>query len=267
MSTTASPSPAGPSIPTAPAPRSTCASTLTALHSPARPPPPTSRAAIWSACLARPIMAFPFPSPASPPASTPSPSMPSTARRALPPLCSLGLEKVNNAAPVGHVDVVNFSMVAGWARRPRPGLRPHHRQRLHRRHPLHLRLRLPRRALTSPKPFGSPNHGFAVDLSSLPPGSHSVTVTAVDNRTSDENEVVIFDDFINNHTPIGSIDLISGGKSPAGPTTRMPATTPSMSTSTSMAPSPKPPPPTSAGPTSTPTSTAPTTPSATTCQP
>ena len=46
-------------------------------------------------------------------------------------------------------------------------------------------------------------HGFSIDISSLPTGSHSITLTVMDNRTSDGSEVVFYDNFINNHKPIG----------------------------------------------------------------
>jgi hypothetical protein len=48
-------------------------------------------------------------------------------------------------------------------------------------------------------------HGFTVDISSLGTGSHSITITALDNRVSAQQEVVIYDDFINNHPPIGKL--------------------------------------------------------------
>ncbi len=53
-------------------------------------------------------------------------------------------------------------------------------------------------------------HEFSIPLSSLPAGSHSITVTAIDNRTSDQQEVVIYDNFIGNTKPIGAITSVDG---------------------------------------------------------
>ena len=126
----------------------------------------------------------------------------------------IGTKVVTNAAPIGHVDTVNSSVLSGWALDPDIGANP-----------VTINVYVDDTSFGSftangsrpdlTKPFGSPNHGFAVNLSTLPAGSHSITVTAVDDRTSDESEVVIFDDFINNHVPIGSFDAING-KSIAG---------------------------------------------------
>jgi hypothetical protein len=132
-----------------------------------------------------------------------------------------------NRPPVGHVDLVNSNIIKGWALDPDYGA-----------------------AATSvsvyvddllfqtvsandfrpdlTRPYGSPSHGFSVDLSSLPSGSHSITVTARDNRTSDENDVVIYDDFINNRQPKGFVDSISENfingwaQDPDAPTTAIP---------------------------------------------
>lgn len=53
---------------------------------------------------------------------------------------------------------------------------------------------------------GSTDHGFYVDLSTIPAGSHSITVTLHDQISSPHEEVVLYDSFINNHSPIGYID-------------------------------------------------------------
>ena len=53
-------------------------------------------------------------------------------------------------------------------------------------------------------------HEFSISLSTLPVGSHSITVTVLDNRTSDQQEVVIYDNFIDNTKPIGAITSVNG---------------------------------------------------------
>lgn len=123
----------------------------------------------------------------------------------------LGSKVVTNNAPIGNIEVVNSSVVAGWALDPDSGNTPS---------TINVYVddtlfSTGTASLSRPDlvPFhGSANHGFIVDLSTLPAGSHSVTVTVMDNRTSDENEVVIFDDFINNTVPVGSFDAVSGTK-------------------------------------------------------
>jgi hypothetical protein len=123
----------------------------------------------------------------------------------------LGTKVVTNNAPVGNIEVVNSSVVAGWALDPDIGNTPS---------TINVYVddtlfSTGTASLSRPDlvPFyGSASHGFIVDLSSLPAGSHSITVTVMDNRTSDENEVVIFDDFINNTIPVGSFDAVSGTK-------------------------------------------------------
>jgi len=121
----------------------------------------------------------------------------------------LGSKTVTDRPPVGKVEVINRAVVSGWA----------------------LDRDLGETAATVNvyvdgavfgafaaagwrpdlvRGFGSGNHGFAVDLSSLPEGSHTVTVTVNDNRSSDQSQVVIFDGFINNHRPVGSVEGIDG---------------------------------------------------------
>jgi len=72
------------------------------------------------------------------------------------------------------------------------------------------------RAASVPRPdlvakYGSSDHGFSRwESFSLPTGSHAITVTVTDNRSSDQPEVVIFDGFISNHPPVGSLDVVTG---------------------------------------------------------
>ncbi len=121
----------------------------------------------------------------------------------------LGSRVVTNAPPVGAVDAVSGTSVAGWALDPDLGaaaatVHVYVDQQAF----ASVSAALPRPSLTST--YGSPNHGFSVNLSSLPAGSHAITVTVSDNLISDQDEVVIYDGFINNHPPVGSFDSVTG---------------------------------------------------------
>lgn len=121
----------------------------------------------------------------------------------------LGSKVITNAPPAGIVEVVNTSTVSGWALDPDLGAAPATvNVYVDRQFYATVSAANPRPDLK--KKYGSPNHGFAVDLSALPAGSHAITVTVDDNRASDQQEVVIFDGFINNHPPTGSFDSVSG---------------------------------------------------------
>jgi hypothetical protein len=121
----------------------------------------------------------------------------------------LGSKTVYNAPPVGNVDTATATVISGWALDRDLGSAPCS---------VNIYVddawvktvvaNLSRPDLTAT--YGSPNHGFSVDLPALTDGSHSITVTALDNRISDQQEVVIFDDFINNHAPMGAIEQVTG---------------------------------------------------------
>lgn len=122
----------------------------------------------------------------------------------------LGSKIVTNRAPVGNIDVVNANVIAGWALdQDTPNAASTVNVYVDDTLFSTFTASLNRPDLVPI--YGAANHGFSVNLGGLT-GSHSITVTVIDNRTSDENEVVIFDDFINNSVPIGSVDKISGSK-------------------------------------------------------
>jgi hypothetical protein len=111
---------------------------------------------------------------------------------------------------VGNVDVVNAAAVSGWAFDKDLGAAPamvnvYVDEFLF---AANVDANLSRPDLTSK--LGSPNHGFSVDLSSLATGSHSITVTVLDHLNSDQQEVVIYDGFIDNNAPVGAIEVLSG---------------------------------------------------------
>lgn len=117
----------------------------------------------------------------------------------------LGEGTVVNAVPTGHVDVINDKMIAGWAFDADVGSGP-----------INVTVyvddtqfatvpaNLARTDLTAV--LGSPNHGFYVDLSSLPKTSHAITLTLHDDRNSVQKEIVLYDGFINNTEPRGWVD-------------------------------------------------------------
>ena len=114
---------------------------------------------------------------------------------------------VTDAVPIGHVDSISSTSVSGWALDPDLGASP-----------ATVNVYVDDHLFGSFNANGNQagltgthkNHGFTVDLSSLPAGSHSITLTVTDNRTSDESEVVFFDSFINNHQPIGQFESANG---------------------------------------------------------
>ena len=66
--------------------------------------------------------------------------------------------------------------------------------------------------------YKSANHGFVLnfadffdadDLAAFQAQSHSITVTVLDDRVSDNREVIIYDGFINNHTPTGAVESVT----------------------------------------------------------
>jgi hypothetical protein len=122
----------------------------------------------------------------------------------------LGSKTVTNRAPGGNIDVVNANVIAGWALdQDTPNSASTVNIYVDDTLFSTFSASLARQDLV---PFyNSANHGFSVNLGGLT-GSHSITVTVIDNRTSDENEVVIYDDFINNTVPIGTVDKITGSK-------------------------------------------------------
>jgi hypothetical protein len=134
---------------------------------------------------------------------------------------------ITNRPPVGHIDVVNSNIIKGWALDPDLGATPT-TVSIYVDDLLFQTVTANQSRPDLTRGYGSPNHGFTVDLSSLPAGSHSITVTAKDNRTSDEDDVVIYDDFINNTQPRGVVDTISENtiygwaQDPDAPTTAIP---------------------------------------------
>ncbi len=115
---------------------------------------------------------------------------------------------LTNQAPTGVVDSVNSTQIQGWAYDADLGAAP-----------VNVRVYVDDFLFTTVAAgntrndllpyFGSANHGYSINLSSLDPGSHSITVTVEDNRSSVNDETVIFDGFINNTAPYGFFDSIS----------------------------------------------------------
>jgi hypothetical protein len=122
---------------------------------------------------------------------------------ALPVL--LQKKTVLNGVPQGHVDSISTTLLKGWALDPDLGTSPATVNVY-----VDDVLTFTATADQTWAKLSKPGHGFSVDLSSLSPGSHSITVTVVDNRTSDQNEVVIYDDFINDVRPTGAVLALTG---------------------------------------------------------
>lgn len=121
----------------------------------------------------------------------------------------IGQAVVQNRPPVGNVDIVNATQIKGWAYEPDLGASA-----------ATVNVYVDDFFFTTVQAnqarpdllagLGSQFHGFTVDLTSLAAGSHSITVTVEDDRNSSQDEIVLFDDFINNQTPIGVIDVVTG---------------------------------------------------------
>jgi len=115
----------------------------------------------------------------------------------------IGTYKVTNTPPVGKVETLNTSVVSGYAYDPDLGNLPATVN-------VYVDCEFFARVLANQPNATAPGHGFSVDLSSLPPGSHAIMVTVMDDRVSDQQEVVFFDDFLNNQVPIGTIESVTG---------------------------------------------------------
>jgi hypothetical protein len=119
----------------------------------------------------------------------------------------LGKKTVINAAPLGQVEIITSTTVSGWALDPDLGTAA-----------ATVRIYVDNVLVTTtlanaahpglPAKYG-PNHGYSVDLN-VSTASHTVTVVVLDNRVSDSQEVLIADDFINNHAPTGAIETVTG---------------------------------------------------------
>jgi len=121
----------------------------------------------------------------------------------------IGSKTVTNAVPTGGLLSVTNSTITGWALDPDLGTAPttvnlYVDDSIFNDAPITASANLP--GLSGSKK----GHGFSIDISSLPTGSHSITLTVIDNRTSDGSEVVFYDSFINNHKPIGSFESANG---------------------------------------------------------
>mgnify|MGYP001599117447 CR=1 FL=1 len=127
------------------------------------------------------------------------------------PAVLLGYNTVTNAAPTGHVDVVNSTLVQGWALDPDFGAGPA-QVSVYVDDLLYTTVTANASRPDLVRYYGSAGHGFAVNLTDLGLSSHSITVTVHDNRTSNQNEIVIYDDFINNRQPQGSFDVVKNGQ-------------------------------------------------------
>lgn len=119
----------------------------------------------------------------------------------------IGSKTVTDAVPVGGVTSITSTTITGWALDPDLGTQA-----------------ATINVYVDDSIFGTytasqslPNlsgskkgHGFTVDISSLPAGSHSITLTVDDNRTSDDSEVVFYDSFIDDQKPVGVFESASG---------------------------------------------------------
>jgi len=115
----------------------------------------------------------------------------------------IGSYKVTNAPPTGKVQVLNTSVISGYAYDPDLGDTPTIVK-------IYVDGKFFKAVLADEPNATMPGHGFSVDLSELPAGSHAIMVTAMDDRATDQPEVVFFDDFLNNQTPIGKIESVTG---------------------------------------------------------
>ncbi|MCL2639634.1 MAG: hypothetical protein FWD53_02200 [Phycisphaerales bacterium] len=114
----------------------------------------------------------------------------------------IGTYKVTNAPPTGKVEVLNTSVISGYAYDPDMS------------GPTTVKVYVNGMFFKEVMANGSnatmPGHGFSVDLSELPEGSYWIMVTAMDDRDTDQPEVVFFDDFLNNQEPVGVLESVTG---------------------------------------------------------
>jgi hypothetical protein len=119
----------------------------------------------------------------------------------------LGKKTVTNVAPLGQVESLTSSIISGWALDP--DLKSAAATvRIYVDNVLTATTTANAPHAGFPAKYG-PNHGFSVNLD-VSTASHTVTVVVLDNRESDSQEVVIADDFVNNHVPTGAIETVSG---------------------------------------------------------
>jgi hypothetical protein len=123
----------------------------------------------------------------------------------------LGYTFVTDTPPTGHVDIVNSTLIKGWALDPDLGAGPA-TVSVYVDDTLYTTVTANQSRPDLMPYYHSIGHGFTVNMSDLGTGSHSITVTVHDDRTSNQNEIVIYDDFINNHQPQGSFDKIKNGQ-------------------------------------------------------
>lgn len=123
----------------------------------------------------------------------------------------LGASYVTNAPPTGHVDQVGNTLIKGWALDPDLGAGAA-QVSVYVDDFLYTTVDANETRSDLTRIFGSPNHGFTINLTDLGLTSHSITVTVHDNRTSNQDEIVIYDDFINNRQPQGSFEAASNGQ-------------------------------------------------------
>jgi hypothetical protein len=133
------------------------------------------------------------------------------AQAASAPAVLLGYTYVTNAPPTGHVDLVGNTLIRGWALDQDLGANAA-QVSIYVDDFLYTTVDANQSRPDLVKYFGSPNHGFTVNLTDLGLTSHSITVTVHDNRTSNQDEIVIYDDFINNRQPQGSFDAVKNGQ-------------------------------------------------------
>lgn len=116
----------------------------------------------------------------------------------------IGSKVVTDRPPTGKIEVASSSIISGWALDPDLGTAA-----------ATVNIYVDQQSfVTIPANLARKDskngHGFSVDLSSLSSSSHAITVTVTDNRISNNREVVLYDNFINNHPPTGSFDSATG---------------------------------------------------------
>jgi hypothetical protein len=115
---------------------------------------------------------------------------------------------ITNAAPLGHLDVNSDTLIAGWAYDSNAGAAAIDVS-------LYIDYQLYQTvAANQARPdlsgyLGSANHGFSFDVSSIPALSHSVTITMHDSSHAANDEVVLYDEFVHNSPPVGTLDGVA----------------------------------------------------------
>lgn len=129
----------------------------------------------------------------------------------------IGSKVITDTPPIGTVETVNSTQIKGWALDPDLGANAT-QVSIYVDQQFFATINANQARPDLVAKYKSPNHGFTLnfadffssgDLAAFQAESHSITVTVLDDRDSDNRQVVIYDGFINNHTPTGAVESVT----------------------------------------------------------